>query len=106
MDFAALDGPNEVERDVVVEATRRRVALGQFDLAFVDVIDGSNMGPVRADDLGVFLDLRSVTIFILPVKSSNRALLTAVPGCAIPAQAWVSWMQRSGCVPQGRTVRT
>lgn len=72
MDLAALDGPNEVERDVVVEATRCRIALGQFDLAFVDVVDGADMGPVRADDLGVFLDLRSVDRRRPPCKAVKR----------------------------------
>ncbi|GLS69581.1 hypothetical protein GCM10007890_15940 [Methylobacterium tardum] len=43
-----------------MQAARRGIALRQLDLAFVDMVDRPDMNPIRADHLGMFLDLRSI----------------------------------------------
>jgi hypothetical protein len=59
-DLIAVYGLNEVQGDVVVEATRFRIILRQLDLASVDVIDGADVPAVRTDDGRMFPDLIGV----------------------------------------------
>lgn len=60
MNRIAIDGSDEVDRDEMVKASGCRILLRQFDLAVVDMIDRSDMHPIRADHLGMLLDLCDV----------------------------------------------
>jgi hypothetical protein len=62
-DPVAFDIGDQFKRNEVVVASMAALAavlLRQLDTAAFDVVDRSNMGTIRADDFGVFLDSCSI----------------------------------------------
>src|SRR4051812_1479901 len=72
---AILDSGNQSEGNEVVVALMgafTAVRLGQFDPIAFDAIDRADMGAIRADDFGVFLDLRYIYHLVLQGCEGQR----------------------------------
>ncbi len=78
--LAVLDRGDEAQRDVMMmpfmaaltlDDLRARVLLGQLDAVALDMVDGTDMDAVGADDFGMFLDLACIDHGSSPVLVSG-----------------------------------
>jgi hypothetical protein len=72
MHLAILDRSNRVDVDEVMLALRFGIAARQLDALAVEMIDGSDVPAVRANDGHVFLDLVNVNHSHSPQAAFGR----------------------------------